>query len=389
MSHRFVVFGSGRQGVALAYDLAKNADAEAIDLADADADSAHAAVARLQALLADRRAAFHAVPCDVANPQQVAHALRNADVAISAVPYRYNLALTDACIAARVSLCDLGGNTDIVRKQLARDHAAANADVSIVPDCGLAPGLGNILAAFGVEQLDQPLAAHIRCGGLPDRPVGPLGYKLVFNFDGLINEYSGVGEFLRDGRRVDIPALTELESINFDKPLGTCEAAVTSGGTSTCAETFLGKLQHYDYKTVRYPGHFAIIRALFALGCFNERVEFPDGTTAAPKQLLARLFANTLDHPNVRDLVVLRVTVSGQHAGTNRELRYELLDRHDEHTGFTAMERTTAFPTALGAQLIAEGRAARGAQPPERALPLAEYVRRLPDHDIRISDHAA
>src|SRR5262249_19057393 len=99
--------------------------------------------------------------------------------------------------------------------------------------------------------------------GLPERPVGPLGYKMLFNFQGLVNEYSGFGEFLRDHERVEVPTLTEFEMLDFAAPIGRCEAAVTSGGTSTCPESFAGKLRTYDYKTVRYPGHFAIIKAMF------------------------------------------------------------------------------------------------------------------------------
>jgi lysine 6-dehydrogenase len=447
MSYQYVVLGAGRQGVALAYDLARNGEAGRVTLADVDDELARRGVERLTGLLAQadttetapgagnltsaavmapgargdgkgfppevrarrdsrtsvasaasqgraeaqqsqvgaaRSAQLVAARCDVTNAGEVASVVQGADVVLSAVPYRYNEALTDAALAAGASFCDLGGNTQVVQRQLARHERAVKAGVSILPDCGLAPGLGNILAAHGVRAMDEPRHAQVRCGGLPQHPVGPLGYKLVFNFDGLINEYSGCGEFLRDGKRVDVPALTELEEIDFPAPLGRCEAAVTSGGTSTCAETFRGKLESYDYKTVRYPGHFAIVRALFGLGCFEERVELADGTTVQPKAVLRKLMEARLAFPEVRDLVVLRCTVSGRHGGRACRRVYDLLDFHDGRTGFTAMERTTAFPAALVAHLQARRLVAPGARPLEVALPLERYVEELAGHDIEV-----
>lgn len=390
MGFQYAVLGAGRQGVAIAYDLARNGEAESVTLIDVDRVAAARAVERLETLSAKTGCTFSAAICDVSRPVEVAAAISGSNVVVSAVPYRFNVELTDAAIAAGASFCDLGGNTAVVREQLQRHERAVAAGVSVVPDCGLAPGLGNHLAAHGVAALDEPAEVHIRCGGLPERPVGPLGYKLLFNFQGLINEYSGVGEFLRGGRRVEVPALSELETIEFPEPLGRCEAAVTSGGTSTCPQTFEGRLQVYDYKTVRYPGHFAIVRAMFAPGCFEERVELPDGTVLEPKSLLRRLMETRLAYPDVRDLTVLRVTVAGRHAGEPRTLQYDLLDRHDETTGFTAMERTTGFPTALVAHMQARGVVRPGARPLEVCVPGEQFFDELGRHDIRVtlrSDH--
>lgn len=384
MSNHYVVLGAGRQGVALAYDLAANGDAGRITLADSDEPVAERAVERLQTLLAGSATHLVAARCDVADAAGVTRLLRGAAVCLSAVPYRFNVTLTDLAIAAGVSFCDLGGNTGVVREQLSRDAAARKAGVSVVPDCGLAPGLGNILAAHGVETMDQPAHVHVRCGGLPERPVGPLGYKLLFNFQGLINEYSGLAEFLRDGRKVEVPTLTEPEAIEFAPPVGRCEAAVTSGGTSTCPDSFLDRLQTYDYKTVRYPGHFAIVKAMFDLGCFEESVRLDSGETIRPKELMKQLMESRLMFPDVRDITVLRATIIGRHGGESTTWTYDLFDRHDEATGFTAMERTTAFPTALVAHMQARGLISPGAAPLERCIPLDRYLDELPTHDIRV-----
>lgn len=384
MGYRYVVFGSGRQGVALAYDLALRGEANAVLLTDYSPQVAQEAVERLQRLLPKRAGCFSARICDVKRPAEVAAALTQADVAISAAPYRYNVDLTEAAVVTGVSFCDLGGNTAVVRAQLAFHEQARRAGVSVVPDCGLAPGLGNLLAAHGVAQLASAAHVHVRCGGLPQERVGPLGYKLLFNFQGLLNEYSGRAEFLREGRRVEVPTLTELEELEFSPPVGRCEAAVTSGGTSTCPETFAGRLQTYDYKTVRYPGHFAIVQALFELGCFDEHVALDDGAFASPVRIMQRLMEERLQFPDVHDLVVLRCTVRGREERGAAQLQYDLLDRHDEATGFTAMERTTAFPTALVAHLQARRLIEPGARPGEVAVPLETFWSELPAHDIRV-----
>jgi lysine 6-dehydrogenase len=385
MPFSYVVLGAGRQGLALAYDLAKTCEASRVRLADLELAQLEYAMMRLRALLPTTACRFEPQICDVTRPVEVAQAVSGADVVISAAPYRFNAELTAAAIAAGASFCDLGGNTGVVRQQLAQHAAAESRGVSVAPDCGLAPGLGNILAAHGVRQMETPHDVHIRCGGLPERPVGALGYKLVFNFDGLINEYSGCGEFLRDGRRVQVPALTELEEIELAPPVGRCEAAVTSGGTSTCPESFAGRLRTYDYKTVRYPGHFAVVRAMFELGLFEERVALRDGQAIEPMPLMRRLIEDRLHFPEIRDLVVLRCTVSGEHRSTPRTIQYDLLDRHDERTGFTAMERTTAFPTGLVAYMQARRLISPGARPLEICLPTEQYMAELARHDIRVA----
>jgi lysine 6-dehydrogenase len=385
MPFSYVVLGAGRQGLALAYDLAKNCDAALVRVADLNSEQLDHAQARLRTLLPNTACQLQLRICDVSKPAEVAQTIAGADVVLSAAPYRFNAELTEAAIAAGASFCDLGGNTAVVRQELAQHDAAQRSGVSVVPDCGLAPGLGNILAAHGLQQMDTPRDVHVRCGGLPEHPVGALGYKLVFNFDGLINEYSGSGEFLRGGQRVQVPALTELESIEFAPPLGKCEAAVTSGGTSTCPDSFAGRLRTYDYKTVRYPGHFAIVRAMFELGLFEPQVVLHDGRSLAPKPLIRQLMEDRLRFPEIRDLVVLRCTISGTHHGAPRTIQYDLFDRHDEQTGFTAMERTTAFPTTLVAYMQGRRLIAPGARPLELCLPTAQYMAELAQHDIRVA----
>jgi lysine 6-dehydrogenase len=214
----------------------------------------------------------------------------------------------------------------------------------------------------------------IRCGGLPQKPRPPLDYKLVFHIGGLTNEYSGEAEFLREGTIVRVPALTEVEAIEFPPPVGRAEAFVTSGGTSTAPETFRGRLSHYDYKTVRYPGHAAKIRLLADLGLLDTAPVDVGGARIAPRDVFHAVVAPRITFPEDRDLVVLRVRAAGTEGTAARWRQIDLLDFQDERTGLSAMERTTAFPAAACLHFQVAGRVPPGAIPPERAFGSRDYV---------------
>jgi lysine 6-dehydrogenase len=240
-----------------------------------------------------------------------------------------------------------------------------------VPDCGLAPGLGNILAAYLVATDPGCDSIEVRCGGLSQTPRPPLGYKLVFNIGGLTNEYTGEAEFLRGGALVRVPTITEVENLEFPAPVGRAEACVTSGGTSTAPETFRGRLRNYDYKTVRYPGHWEKIRLLIDLGLLDTEPVAAGGVTVSPRDVFHAVAAPKLTFPDDRDLVVLRVTAL---AGGRKRRAIDLLDFHDEKTGFTAMERTTAYPAAACLHFQVSKRVPAGATTPERAFGTKAYL---------------
>jgi lysine 6-dehydrogenase len=158
--YSYTVFGAGRQGVALAYDLAARGEALRVILAERDEETLRRALERLHALLPRTNCVFEPQPCDVSKPEQVREALHGTTVAISAAPYRFNALLAEISVDNGSSFCDLGGNTEIVRRELDLDARARAKGVSLVPDCGLAPGLANHLAAHAVATLEQPRSAQ-------------------------------------------------------------------------------------------------------------------------------------------------------------------------------------------------------------------------------------
>jgi lysine 6-dehydrogenase len=316
---------------------------------------------------------IEAAQLDVSNAQAVAGALIGHDVALSAVPYYFNLPLTHAAIAAGVSFCDLGGNTEIVRQQHALDDAARAAGVAVVADCGMGPGMGNNLAVYAMGLLDQPQQVMIYDAGLPQAPEPPWNYLATFNIEGLINEYHGGMTVLRGGEIVHLPCFSELETIHVPG-VGHLEAFVLAGGVSTAPWTFQGRLQSYELKVCRYPGTFAQLKAFSDLGLFDLEPVRAGQASIRPRDLFQALYEPKVRRPVMRDVCLIRTRATGLKDGRPAVAQVDLVDRYDETTGFTAMERTTGWHASIVAAMLARGEIAPGATPLEVAVPAPAFV---------------
>ena len=368
----YIVLGAGRQGTAAAYDLARFGDAARITLAHADPAVAATAAERVNRLAG--RPVAEATQLDVGNPQAVAAALPGHQVALSAVPYYFNLDLTRAAIAAGVSFCDLGGNTEIVRQQHALDAEARAAGVTVVADCGMGPGMGNNLAVYAMRLLDQPQHVMIYDAGLPQEPQPPWNYLATFNIEGLINEYHGGMTVLRGGEIVHLPCFSELEMIHVPG-VGHLEAFVLAGGVSTAPWTFQGQLQSYELKVCRYPGTFAQLKAFSDLGLFSPEPVQVGQASIRPRDLFQALYEPQVRRPVMRDVCLIRAIARGVKDGRPAVAQVDLVDRYDEATGFTAMERSTGWHAAIVAAMLARGEIAPGAAPLEAAVPAHVFVK--------------
>lgn len=382
MGFRYAVIGAGMQGTAAAFDLARFGRADEVRILDIDHRRARDAASRVNALLGREIAKSGIV--NASDKTSASQVLEGMSACLSAVPYFLNVSLTRAAIDARVHFNDLGGNTDVVLKQLDMDDAARAAGVSIVPDCGVAPGMANTLAVHGMQALDESRHVRIRCGGLPKNPNLPLGYKRLFSLEGLTDQYFGKALILRGGRVAEIDTFEEVESLELPQPIGPVEAFVTSGGASTCPYTFVGKLESYDYKTIRYPGHYEKMKLFKDMGFIGENVIEIAGHPVVPRQFFHVLMERVWDHPEEPDLLVLRVDVEG--VKDNRRVRYRslVLDASDRETGFTATERTTAFAASIVTALMAQGRTPPGAVPLETSVDPGDFVRELGKRDISL-----
>jgi len=369
MPFDYAVLGAGRQGTTAAYDLARHGDASQVVMADLDLAQAQRAAGRVNDLLGEDIACAAVV--DVRDEAAVARLLGGIAACVSAVPYHFNLGVARAAIAARASLTDLGGKTSIVFDELALDEQARRAGVTIVPDCGMVPGLGTSVCMAAMEMIENPRDVFLWDGGLPQQPRPPWNYILTFHFEGLINEYSGTTEFLREGRLIEMPCFEELEDVTFPAPLGQLEAFTTAGGTSSAPRTLLGRLRTYQNKTLRYPGHCAQWKALRDAGLFgDEPMRTTDGALVRPRDLLRELLDPQLrPRPGEKDVCILRGKAVGASGGRDVEAVVDVFDYFDEGTGFSAMERTTGWHAAMMAILAARGEIAKGAVPVERAIP--------------------
>ena len=383
MGFRYAVLGAGRQGTACAYDLIKFGDAGTVVLADLSLECAQAAAARVNTLLKTERA--QGVELDVTDLEAVGVFLDGVDAFLSAVPYYHNVGITQAAVQAGASMCDLGGNTDLVREQLEFDAEAKAAGISIVPDCGQVPGMGSTLMVHAMSLLDEPEEVFMWDGGLPQEPRAPFDYLLTFNIAGLTNEYAESPVFLRNGQPTLVPTMNELEELEFPQPVGRLEAFTTGGGVSTMPWTFEGKLKTLQNKTVRYPGHFEQLRAFYDLGLWNlDPVQVGD-QEVVPRDLFHSLFQPMVTFPDDRDVVVIRIRATGRKGGRPAEVLLDLMDFYDEETGFTAMERTTGWDGAIVAGMMARGQTPRGAVPVELAVPPALFVEELAKRGIQVN----
>lgn len=393
----YLVLGVGMQGTAAAHDLIQHCGATRLILADSSEERLNAAEARLRRLTGFP--AIEARLIDVAGADgPLRAAFEEADACMNCLPYRFSVAITRLALDTGTHLADLGGNTAVVREQLAMAAAhSRGSEVAVLPDCGLMPGMGNLFIAHAVAELGDCTEVRVRCGGLPTEPEGPLDYALLFNVYGLINEYFGRAQVLRGGQVAELDTFTCLEPVAIDfagrgLEQRDCEAFITSGGLSTTPWTFAGRIGELDYKTVRYEGHHERFKLLVDLGLLEEqdllvtpsRVDAPGPVSVAPRDVLARCLERTLAYPGTVDLAFLRCSAT---ATDGRSLELEMFDVLDEATGFTAMERATAYSATACLFGALTGKVKIGAGPIEAAVDTTWYLGALAERgiDVRVT----
>jgi lysine 6-dehydrogenase len=383
MSYNYAVLGAGRQGTAAAYDMARWGDARHVILADYDIDIARNAVQRVNAQIGAPVA--EPAQVDATDLKALARLLSGVDAFLSAVPYYYNLDITQVAVKVGASMCDLGGHTGIARKQHEFDAQARSAGISVIPNCGQVPGMGTSLMVYAMQMLDEAEHVYMWDGGLPQHPKPPFNYLLTFHIAGLTNEYAEPAVFLRDGVVTQVQPMSELEMVEFPAPIGTLEAFVTGGGTDSMPWTYEGKLRTLQNKTLRFPGHFAQLRAYYDLGLWGLEPIKVNGQQIVPRDVFHALFEPQVVMPQEKDMVVVRVKAEGVKDGRPASAWVEVIDYYDEATRFTAMERGTGWSAAIVAEMAARGETPWGAGGVEVMVPAAAYVEGLRVRGIPVS----
>lgn len=374
MSKTYAILGSGMQGTAAAYDLAKFANANKILMGDVSLEQARTAADRVNHLVNDK--ICHPEHVNALDESSLSAFLSDVDVLISCVPYWMHPRIAKVAVATKTHMVDLGGNTDVTMETLKLDFEAKDAGVTLIPDCGLAPGLVNSLGMYLMEQMDEPDTIKMYCGVLPQNPKPPFNYKLTFNVEGLVTEYDYQAVVLQDGKIGHVDTLADLEEIHIDE-LGQMEAFNTSGGTSTAPYTFEGKVKNYVYKTIRFPGHCERMRIFKDFGFWNESEIDVRGVKVVPKDVFNAVFGPSLAQFVDRDMCAVRAVGTGKKDGQNVHLQIDIFDKEDEATGFTSMERLTGFSVAIYAIEVANGRVPSGAIRYEEAVTGTTFVEEI------------
>ncbi|MBP2646535.1 MAG: Saccharopine dehydrogenase [Gemmatimonadetes bacterium] len=378
---KMLVLGAGLQGSACAYDLLYSKGVSRVTLADLKID-------RLPPFLERARSERLVLQqLDVSDHAAVRQVMTGHDAVMSALPYYFNGPMAALAVECGCHFSDLGGNTEIVFEQKKLDGAALAKGLSIIPDCGLAPGMVAILAAEGIRRLDKTERVKIYVGGLPQHPEPPLNYQIVYSLEGALDYYTTPSWVLRGGKPAQVDALSEMETIEFPSPVGPLEAFHTAGGISTLPFKYEGQVEIMEYKTLRYPGHVAVMRPIRELGLLNNSPITVKGQQVVPRDVFIAAVHPKLHKPEGQDLVALLVKVSGIKDGKKSEVTFRLIDYYDAVHGISAMMRATAYSLSLTGQMQADGRVTlKGVHTPDEAIPFADYVAGLAARGVVIQE---
>ncbi|SDM38420.1 saccharopine dehydrogenase family protein [Polaromonas sp. JS666] len=279
---------------------------------------------------------------DISNPAALRTALAGHYAVLSAAPFHLTTAIAEAAVAEGVHYLDL--TEDVASTRRVKELAAAGARTALIPQCGLAPGFVSIVAADLCRRFDNLHSVRMRVGALPQFPSNALNYNLTWSTDGVINEYCEPCEAIVEGVLRQVPPLAEHEEFSLDGV--TYEAFNTSGGLGTLCETLQGKVTHLNYKTIRYPGHAAIMKVLLNDLRLRER-----------RHVLKDLLENALP-VTLQDVVIVFVTVSGQREGRLMQETYahKVYSQVVDGVLRSAIQVTTASGICAVLDLLASGK---------------------------------
>lgn len=358
---KVIVLGSGKIGSIMAREFASSVDGAMVTMADIDEGRAKSAASAIPG--ADW------VTIDTTDYEDLVEKIRGYDMVLGALPGDYGYMSIKATIEAGANMVDISYT---VEDPLGLDAAAKEKGVTVVPDCGVAPGLSNILVGYAASRLDTVKTAHFMVGGIPEKPVPPLGYTITWSADGLVDEYVRDVSIIKGGEKVTVPALSGLEEIEFPG-VGTLESFYTDG-LRTLVDSIEGVESMWE-KTLRYPGHVEKVRLLRDLGFFDDKPVKTLMGEVSPKYVTARLFERTLWMPEVGDLLAMRIEVSGKSGGKEKTYVYRLVDYFNHETGVSAMARTTGYTAAIVATMLAKGKIAKkGVLTPESLAKNPEFT---------------
>jgi len=351
---KIIVLGCGNIGSVAAGDLAHNLPSAEIVVADVNKLRAEKIVAEIG------RDNVSCMQVDASNRSELASTIGKFNLVVGALPGFIGFRACKASILAGVNMVDVSFMPENVMKL---HRQALRANVCVVPDCGMSPGLGSILVGHAVSQLDKVESVRMLNGGLPEKPLPPLDYVITWSSKDLIELYTRKASIVRGGRMILAAATTGIEEVLFPS-VGRLEAFYTDGLRSLLQTV---KVKDMWEKSLRYPGHIEKMNLLKALGFFEDDPVQVGEVKVSPRSLTEKLLEMKLKRPDVPDIVAMLIEVIGLKNGKRIRFQYQMLDRFDRKRKVTAMARTTAYTSSVVAQLVARRVIdEKGVVPPEK-----------------------
>jgi lysine 6-dehydrogenase len=375
------VLGAGLMGKEAARDLSKSSGVTFVGIADVNYGRAKKAELEIGS---DKVKAFK-VNAD--NEEELENYMKQFDCIINALFYSFNVKVAKTAIKVGVHSVDLGGHIGHITDEVLKlEEKAKAANVTIIPDLGVAPGMINILSGYGVSKLSKVKSIKLYVGGIPLRPEPPLEYNHVFSMEGLFDHYTDPALIIRNGKLMEVPSLSEVEPIYFEK-FGPLEAFHTSGGTSTLSKSY-PELETLEYKTIRYPGHAEKAKLLVDLNLTrNDYFVEIDGMKVNPRKVLLKVLDPIVELKDKEDVTLLRVIVSGLKDIKEVSYTYEMICYKNNKENVTAMARSTAYTISVVAQMITKGVInKRGVFPPEQVVPGQTYIEEMEKRGVMITE---
>ena len=373
------VIGAGAIGSAVVAHLCKQEDVTLVQVGDAHARSLQQLHDRVES---EKLRSFQV---DARDSSVLDSILEDSHCVIGCTDPALNPDLAQLCLDLGMHYCDLGGPDELVEKELALDEQAREAGVWILPGCGLAPGLINVLCLRGIDQFDKVDSVRLRVGEVPLHPEPPFNFRLTWSANKILDDYTQPVQLIEDGKVQAFEALSRCEEIHFEPPFEKMEAFCTAGGLSTLARQLEGKVQTLDHKTIRWPGHAHQMQFLLGLGLGDDRI-IDVRTHLSYRDVLIRQMRKRLGG-RCEDAVLMRVMIVGTRDQTTQTLTYEMVEHFDAEQDMTAIERCTSIPAATAAMMVASGAIdSGGSAPPENALPRDDYVNRLVGEGLSIQE---
>jgi saccharopine dehydrogenase-like NADP-dependent oxidoreductase len=336
---KIIVLGSGLVGAPMAIDLARDRQF-AVSVADINPEA-------LQKYRDQE--GITAVHADLADAAKVRELVSGQDMVLNAVPGFLGFQTLRAVIEAGKNVVDIAFFPE---DPFLLDELAKKNGVTAIVDCGVAPGMSNILVGHVHHLLERTQSALIYVGGLPEIRIWPYEYKAVFSPSDVIEEYIRPARYVENGKLVVRPALSDAEFLNFPK-VSTLEA-FNSDGLRTLARTL--DIPNMKEKTLRYPGHIEKISVLRETGFFSQEAIEVNGVRVRPLDFTARLlFPKWKLQPGENDITVMQVIVEGEKGGEKVRYIFDLFDRFDSASGVHSMARTTGYTATAALRMVSRG----------------------------------